>query len=171
MINKLKSWLFKLVRQQHIKSCDLCCNYEEYTNDDIDDDECICNECKEREECCSDDDEDDGDNTVAYFHIAVSKDDQLMVEGDFREGHEDDMSKLVFLINAGALSDFVSEVVYNRCGEDGEQTNAILKKAYQMIAEYLEKQENDENEDGEPVVDPCDVFSPRNGNDDEDDDE
>jgi hypothetical protein len=169
MINKLKNWFSKLVSTKVIEkkqSCELCCNYEEYTDDD--DNECrdvcdrdICNSCRDEEE--------DYDDTVAYFHIAVSKDDKLIVEGDFREGHDADMSKLVFLINAGALSDFVAEVVYNRCGEDGEQTNTILKEAYRMIAEYLEKQECDENEDGEPVVDPCNVFSPRNSNENEED--
>jgi hypothetical protein len=141
----------------------MCRNYWEYSDDDICDceaEECVCNDCRAKEE-------EDSDNTVAYFNIAISKDNNLLVEGDFREGHDADMSKLVFLINAGALSDFVAEIVYDRCGEDGEQTNAILKESYRMIAEYLEKQESDEDNDDEPVIDPCTVFSPRNGNEED----
>ena len=160
----LKNWFSKLVNTKDIeqrRDCELCINYR-----DGEDDKCCCEDCEDEEE----EEEEDSDNTVAYFHIAISKDNNLLVEGDFRDGHDADMSKLVFLINAGALSDFVAEIVYDRCGEDGEQTNSILEASYKMIGEYLEKQESDEDNDEEPVIDPCDVFSPRNSSEGEDDD-
>jgi hypothetical protein len=155
MINKLKNWYSKLVK---------CPPIEEKIDDSECDDVCSC--CRDCSVEDDDEDSDDTDNTVAYFHIAVSKDNNLLVEGDFRDGHEDDMSKLVFLISAGALSDFVAEIVFDRCDENVKKTNKIMDEAYRMIGEYLKK--NEDTEDENPVVDPCDVFNPKNTGEEDD---
>jgi hypothetical protein len=112
---------------------------------------------------------DDYADSVAYFYMYITPDSNLMIEGDFLDENYDAMAKLVFLLCSGALSDFVLEIVQERCGDDVEAVDKIMKRSYEMVLQYLAKKHSDEEDDEDPVVDPCDVFNLKNRGEDDND--
>ena len=105
-----------------------------------------------------------GEELVAFFNITIDAEDNLVFTSDFKDGHEDAMSHLVFLLCSGTLMDLVGNLVEKRCGDDTEKRDLILSQAYKLIMEHMSTSMSDEEEDDDdddPVVDPCNVFSPK----------
>ena len=98
------------------------------------------------------------DNIIAYAHIAITDDNDMILSGDFDLGHESDMAKLIFLLSSGSLSNFIIQLLMDKCGEESELTNKILLEAESLMEQYLISQMSDDEDDDEPVVDPCNVF-------------
>jgi len=108
-------------------------------------------------------------NIVAFFNIAVNDENELVISSDFLDGHEEAMSKLVFLLCSGSLMEIVGNVVQQRCGDDKTTRDQILAEAYSMMMQNLTQIAADSEDDDNPVVDPCFVFRPKQDEEDEDD--
>lgn len=104
----------------------------------------------------------DIDNSVAFVNITVDAEQGLTLTSDFIDGHEQEMSHLVFLLCSGALMDMMGNVVEQRCGKDTKKRDLILSEAYKLIMENITANaDEDDEDDDEPVVDPCHVFNPK----------
>ena len=98
------------------------------------------------------------DNVIAYANIAITDDNDMLLCGDFSDGHESDMAKLIFLLSSGSLSNFIIQILMEKCGEESEITQKVLLEAESLMEQYLKTQILDDEDDDEPVVDPCNVF-------------
>ena len=107
------------------------------------------------------------EDVVAFFNLAIDSENNLVMTSDFIDGNESAMAKIVFLLCSGTLMELVGDVVSQRCAEDTKQRDEILTEAYDLIMKNLASSMNEEEDDDEPVVDPCNVFNPRMNEDDE----
>lgn len=110
---------------------------------------------------------------LSYINVAIDKDDQVIIDGDFGEDGDDAIAKLIFLMCSGSLSEWLIDIVHDRCDGDSERADNILCNAHKMIVKYIHNHKNpcigeEEDDDEDPVVDPCEVFKPKTGEEDED---
>ena len=96
------------------------------------------------------------EKAVAYITLAINEQEELLIEGDFLDNHGADMSKIIFLVSSGTLLEFVSDIVIQKCGKDSEITQAILSNSFELLSKYFNEQKEDS--DDCPLIDPCDVF-------------
>lgn len=106
----------------------------------------------------------DTSNLAAYFSVGIQKNDEILITGDFIDGNDELVSKLLFVMFSGAVTEHFFEVIKDRCGGDEKRARIILIGAQKMLLQYMEntnEEEDEEYEDDEPVVDPCCVFRPK----------
>jgi len=110
---------------------------------------------------CQEDEDDketeETEETQAYVTVSVNKENDLLIEGDFREHSPEYMAKLIFILSSGALINHLLEIVKEKCGEDSDTSQVIMANVRDMFIKYQKSQEDDDDE--EPVVDPCTVFN------------
>lgn len=109
------------------------------------------------------------ENSVAFFNLAVDAEHGLTITADYIDGNESAMAHLVFLLCSGSLMELVGGIIEQRCGEDTEKRDAILSEAYQLIMQNITQsmnttEDSEDDDDNEPVVDPCNVFNPKMNN-------
>jgi len=100
-------------------------------------------------------------DVAAYFNIAVNKEGELVISSDYLDGYEEHMSKLVFMLCSGSLMETIGEIIAERCGDDEKARDKILSEAYNLLLARVSDLMEDDEDDEEPVVDPCYVFRPK----------
>jgi hypothetical protein len=112
------------------------------------------------------------EDIIAYYHIFITKDNNLVISGDFTDGNESVMAKLVFMLCSGSLTNYVLQVVEDKCGKDTDSCNQVLSESYDLLDKYIyskmDSEESDDDDD-EPMVDPCNVFRTDSLEEDEND--
>lgn len=99
----------------------------------------------------------------AYLTVGIKKDGNISLTGKFDATKPDILIHLLFTYFSGTLNAHIIEILKQKYDDD--TVEEIMKRVYFMITEFM--QENGDDEDDEPVVDPCDVFRPRDGIEDE----
>jgi len=114
------------------------------------------------------------ENLVGYFGIGLDKSDHAIVAGDFADDSDDAISKILFLIFSGVITEHLVSIITEKCNNDTERVNKIMVNTQTMLYNYMQESEppdeEEEYDDDEPIVDPCDVFRPRRDSVDEESD-
>jgi hypothetical protein len=113
----------------------------------------------------SEPEEQEEDNSVAYCFLGVDKEDNLYIDINFIDGHEDAIAKLVYILCSGKMMELTGGLISERCADNIEQRDFILTEAFNMIKRDFPGIDDDEED---PVVDPCNVFRPNQGEEIED---
>jgi len=99
----------------------------------------------------------DENDVMAYILLGIDTDGDTFVKVDFMPEHESDVAELMFLFNSGLLTDTAIEALKDRC-QDSESSIAIIQETSQHIEAFIKSQTQQEDQD-QPVVDPCAVFN------------
>lgn len=99
----------------------------------------------------------------AYILIGCDINDNHFIKCDVKPDHEENMATLLFYINSGLLAEKMLMAV-KQFVPDEEKANFIIQETYNALVQFME--EEDEEEDNSAVVDPCNVFSEENEEDD-----
>lgn len=102
----------------------------------------------------------------AYILIGIDKDDKVFVKTNYLPTCQDDIAELLFLSNSGSL---LNNLLQNIAIGAHESTDLeyIAEKVYNMMFEQFgeqgrgpepESESPQQEDDDEPVVDPCFVF-------------
>jgi hypothetical protein len=97
-------------------------------------------------------------NAVGFCTIVLTSEDALIVSCDCKDGHDEAMSKMIFLLSSGALMETMNNLVCQKYENDTQTRDRVIEDAYKMMMQNLEREDDDELEDEDPVVDPCNVF-------------
>lgn len=99
----------------------------------------------------------------AYILIGCDINGENFVKCNVKPGHEANMATLLFYINSGLLAETMLTAV-KQFVPDEERANFIIQETYNALVKFME--EEDEENDDCAVVDPCNVFTEENEEDD-----
>lgn len=96
-------------------------------------------------------------NAIAYCTIVLTDEDALIVSSDCKDGHDEAMAKMIFLISSGALMETMNNLVCQKYEDNEKKRDEVLQLAYALMMQNL-GEEDEEIDEEDPVVDPCNVF-------------
>ena len=98
----------------------------------------------------------------AYCAIGLTKNDTIVINLDAKT--KEDIIKIVFVSLSEIFSDAVIETVVKKYENDPETLDEIFNSVGNLLEKYQpDKEEEPEENDETPIVDPCQVFNNRKG--------
>lgn len=97
-------------------------------------------------------------NAVAFCTIVLTDEDSLIVSSDCKDGHDEAMAKMIFLLSSGALMETMNNLVCQKYADNEKKRDEVLQLAYSLMMQNLDEEDGTDIDDEEPVIDPCNVF-------------